>query len=128
MSRGRLAFVAFLLFCAVAGVWSMGRSYRERRAVEDARTVLAQLGSVQDSYRRLHGEYTDDLSALADMTDDWGAFMNSLNVLLDLKAGFVMETTRTGYRISAHARDRAGTVVVYEGPPRKTITEAAKKR
>ena len=128
MSRGRLALAAFLLLSAVIGVWSMGRAYRERRCVEDARAVLAQLGSMQDSYRRVHGEYTDDLSALADMTDDWGAFMNSLDVLLDLKAGFVMEPTRTGYRISAHARDRARSVVLYEGPPRKSLAEAAKKR
>jgi hypothetical protein len=119
---------AFAILCAVLGIWSVARVYAERRSVEDARAALVQLGAMEQSYRRLHGEYTDDVSALADMTDDWHAFMNSLNVMLDLKAGFVIETTRAGYRITAHARDRASTVVVYEGPPRKTITEAAKRR
>lgn len=126
MKKGRLAAAVFALGCFMFVTFTLGRAYRERRAVEDAREVLEQLGRMQVAHKRLAGVYTEDLGALADLTDDWGSFMRALDEILDLKAGFQMTPTRAGYKITARARDSARTVVTLEGPPPKSITQASK--
>jgi hypothetical protein len=128
VNRTRLKSAALVFVAVCAVVWSFGRAYRERRAVEDAQQVLANLGRMQEAHRRLEGAYTQDLSALADMTDDWSAFMESLNTFLDLRAGFEISVSGPGYRITAHARDRKKSVVVLEGPPKTSMAQAAKRR
>lgn len=125
MSRIQLKRAALALVIALAALWSVGRLYRELRAVEDAREALAMLGRMQEAHRRVEGEYTDDVSALADMTEDWTAFMESLNKILDLRAGFEMTVSGRSYRITAHARNRRSTVVTYEGPPKVAMTAVA---
>jgi hypothetical protein len=128
VNRRRLAAVSAVLLGAFAILFAAGRAYRERQAVQDAREALETLGRMEQSYRRVRGEYADDVSALADMTDDWGAFMGALDAVLDLRAGFEIALVPGGYRITARARDRRRTVVVHEGPPRKGIVEASKAR
>ena len=106
----------------------MGRLYREMRAVEDAREALANLGRMEEAHRRLQGVYTEDVSALADMSDNWSGFMESLNKILDLRAGFNIVVSGRSYRITAHARDRRSSVVVFEGPPRVAMADTGKKK
>lgn len=127
MSRSRLKIAAFVLAAVFAAFWSMGRVYREMRAVEDAREVLAVLGRMQESHRRVQGAYTEDVSALADMSENWSGFMASLDKVLDLRAGFEIAVSGRSYRITAHARDRRRSVVVFEGPPKVAMAVAGKK-
>lgn len=96
----------------------LGRAYTQRRLVEDARAALKGLGALEEVHKRLYGEYTQDPSRLADLTDDWRGFMASLDALLDFRAGFAIRVEKNAYRIEAHARDRRRTVVVWEGPPK----------
>jgi hypothetical protein len=128
LNRSRLKLAAFVLVAALVGLWSLGRVYREARAVDDAREALAELGRMEEAHRRLQGVYTEDLSALADMSDDWSRFMESLNKILDLRAGFEISVSDRAYRITARARDRRSTVVVFEGPPRVAMADAGKKK
>jgi len=125
VNRTRLKIGVFVLAAACAATCSLGRAYRDRRAVEDARQVLADLGRMEEAHRRLEGAYTDDLSGLADMTADWHGFMTSLNVILDLPAGFEIAVTDRSYRVTAHARDGKRSVVVLEGPPKTPLSSAA---
>lgn len=98
---------------AATGVWTVRD---QRRRVAEARQAVGRLAQMQASYHRLHGEYTDNVSNLADMSSDWFAFMDSLAVVLDLRAGFMMEVGERGFRITANARDLRRTPVVVEGP------------
>ncbi|MDD5302359.1 MAG: hypothetical protein PHS14_04545 [Elusimicrobia bacterium] len=125
MSRARLKIAAAALAVALVALWSFGRLYRELKAVEDAHEVLAALGRMQEAHRRVQGVYTEDVSALADMSDDWGGFMKSLNKVLDLRAGFEISVSGPSYRITAHARDRRSSVVVFEGPPKIGMAAAS---
>lgn len=127
MSRSRLKIAAFVLAAVFAAFWSMGRVYREMRAVEDAREVLSVLGRMQESHRRVQGAYTEDVSALADMSENWSGFMASLDKVLDLRAGFEIVVSGRSYRITAHARDRRSSVVVFEGPPKVAMADTGKK-
>ncbi len=102
-------------------VISLGRVYTRHRQVADALESLRGIGALQDVHKRLYGEYTEDLSRLADLTDDWRGFMASLDALLDFRAGFEMRVTKDGYRIEAHARDRRRTPVVWEGPAKRPL-------
>jgi len=125
VSRSTLKLAALTLALVVAGFWSFGRVYRELKAVEDAREVLAVVGRMQEAHLRVQGVYTEDVSALADMTDDWTRFMESLDKVLDLRAGFEISVSGRSYRITAHARDRKGSVVVLEGPPKIGMAAAS---
>ena len=125
MNRTRLKIAAAALAVAVFALWSFGRMYSEIRAVEDAREVLVVLGRMQEAHRRMQGVYTEDVSALADMSQDWRRFMESLNKVLDLRAGFEMSVAGPSYRITAHARDRRSSVVVFEGPPKVGMAAAS---
>lgn len=121
----RLKAGAAVLALAAFGLWSLGRVYRELKAVEDARAALSELARMQEAHRRVEGAYTEDLSALADMTNDWSRFMEALDKVLDLRAGFQMTVSGPAYRIAAHARDRKGSVVVLEGPPKMGMAAAS---
>lgn len=125
MNRTRLKIAAAALAVAFIALWSFGRLYRELKAVDDAREVLASLGRMQEAHRRAQGVYAEDVSALADMSDDWTGFMESLNKVLDLRAGFEMSVAGPSYRITAHARDRRSSVVVFEGPPKVGMAAAS---
>lgn len=125
MNRARLKIAALILAVISAAFWSFGRMYREIRAVEDAREVLVVLGRMQEAHRRVQGLYTEDLSALADMSQDWTRFMESLNKVLDLRAGFEIVVSGRSYRITAHARDRRSSLVVFEGPPKVGMAAAS---
>lgn len=125
MTLPALKPAAFVLVLLVAGFWSSGRVYRELKAVDDAREVLAGLGRMQEAHRRAQGVYTEDVSALADMSDDWSGFMASLDKVLDLSAGFEIAVSGPAYRIKARARDRKRTVVILEGPPRVGMAAAS---
>ncbi|OGS39420.1 MAG: hypothetical protein A2506_00180 [Elusimicrobia bacterium RIFOXYD12_FULL_66_9] len=125
MNRSRLKVAAFVLFAFLASLWYLGRVYREIRAVEDAREALAVLGRMQEAHLRMQGAYTEDVSALADMGDDWSGFMESLNKVLDLRTGFEMSVSGRSYRIMAHARDKRSSVVVLEGPPKVPMAATA---
>lgn len=114
MNRFRRKAAIFVIAAVLAVLWLFGYVYRERRAVEDAREVLLALGRMEESHRRVEGVYTEDVSALADMSDDWKGFMESLNKILDLRAGFEIAVSGRNYRITAHARDRRRSVVVFE--------------
>ena len=128
MNRSRLKIAAFVLAAVFAALWSFGRLYSNLRAMADAREALANLGRMEEAHRRLQGVYTEDVSALADMSDDWRAFMESLNTILDLRAGFEIVVSGRSYRITAHARDRRGSVVVFEGPPKVAMADTGKKK
>jgi hypothetical protein len=128
LNRSRLKIAALVLAAVFMAFWSMGRLYREMRAVEDARDALANLGRMEEAHRRLQGVYTEDVSALADMSDNWSGFMESLNKILDLRAGFNIVVSGRSYRITAHARDRRSSVVVFEGPPRVAMADTGKKK
>lgn len=125
MSRSTLKAAAAALVLAAAGFWSFGRVYRELKAVDDAREVLAVLGRMEEAHFRVRGVYAEDVSALADMTDDWHGFMNSLDKVLDLRAGFEISVSGRSYRVVARARDRKGTVVVLQGPPKVGMAAAS---
>ncbi len=108
-----------------ATVFSIGRAYDQRRLVEDARVALHGLGDLEDVHKRLYGEYTEDLSRLADLSNDWHGFMAALDALVDFRAGFSIRAGKNGYRIEGHARDRRGTVVVWEGPVKPVLGAGA---
>lgn len=128
MNRPRLKIAALVLVIIVIALWSTGRLYREMRAVEDAHAALADLGRMEEAHRRLQGVYTEDVSALADMSDNWSGFMEALTKILDLRAGFDIAVSGRSYRITAHARDRRSSVVVFEGPPKVAMADTGKKK
>ena len=128
MNRSRLKIAAFVLAAVFAALWSFGRLYSNLRAMADAREALANLGRMEEAHLRVQGVYTEDVSALADMSDDWRAFMESLNTILDLRAGFEIVVSGRSYRITAHARDRRGSTVVFDGPPKVAMADTGKKK
>lgn len=96
-----------------------GLGYQSRARVVEADLALQQLGRMQAAHRRLYGEYTGNLSRLADLSGDWFAFVDGLDKVLDLRAEFAMQGDARGYRIEARARDWRRTRVLLVGPPPK---------
>ena len=120
ISRGK---ALGLLACLAAIIWMAGAmrvdARRQKKKVEDAAATIKDLGAIQESYQRIHGKYTANVFHLANMTKDWKAFMEALDVILDLRT-MRMWTDRAHYRIEARARDRARSLIVLEGPMTKT--------
>jgi Tfp pilus assembly protein PilE len=108
---------AAVVLVLAAAAWTVND---ERRKVAEAREAVERLADMQESYYRINGEYTDNLSRLADMTSGWFRFVDGLAVVIDFRAGFAMTADARGYRIAARARDFRRTEVVLEGPrPRR---------
>ena len=84
------------------------------------------LARIQEAYRVEHGVYASTLGDLAEQTNDEYGFVSSLDKVLDLSAGLVVDGTATDYRLNARARDRRGTAVVLEGPLRSGLGEAGR--
>ena len=112
-----------LLVCLGIVAWTVvlvRADRRQKKMVENAVATVKDLGSMQESFHRIHGRYTGNVFLLAQMTSDWKTFMDALDVMLDLRGGFRMEADGTHYRIEARARDRKRSLVVYVGgtPPK----------
>ena len=112
---------AFGLFACLAialmTFWAVrADARRQKRKIADAAAALKNLGAMEEYYRNVHGRYTPSVFPLANMTKDWKGFLDAMDVMLDLRAGFVMQADRTHYRIEARARDRKRTWVIQESP------------
>lgn len=103
-----------------------GRIYDDSRRVFEARRSLAALALIQEAYRSEHGAYASDLGALAEQTRDAFGLVSSLDKILDLKAGIVVKGDAQDYHFEARARNRARTVVVLDGPPRRRMADAGR--
>jgi hypothetical protein len=114
--------------CAIVAVCLIeaGRLYDDSHRLSEARRALASLASIQEAYRADHGIYASDLGALAEETRDALGFVSTLDQILDLDAGLVVRGDAAGYHLEARARNRAGTVVVLDGPPRLSIAAAGR--
>ena len=118
-----LALGLLLLAAGLAG-WTAIRARadgrRQKKMLEDAVATVKDLGSMQESFHRVHGTYTGNVFLLARMTSNWKSLIDALDVMLDMRAGFRMEADVAHYRIEARARDRKRSLVVYEGgvPPK----------
>ena len=94
--------------------------------MSEARHALAALARIQEAYRADHGVYASDLGVLAEETKDAFGLVSSLDKLLDLEAGIVVRGGALNYHFEARARNRAGTIVVLDGPPRQSLSEAGR--
>jgi hypothetical protein len=119
-ARKRRIAAAVAGLCLVSATWMLQRAdaRAQRRRVLAAAIFLRDLGSMEESYHRLHGRYTPRLTDLANMTRDWVGFMKAADVVLDTKRLFQISADRGRYRIVACARDRRRTILVREWPPR----------
>jgi hypothetical protein len=84
--------------------------------VAHAKLALESLASMQESHKKLNGNYAEDIAQLAGMAEDPTAFMKILGDALDLKYGLEMQAGPNGYRIAVHARDQKSTQVEISGP------------
>jgi uncharacterized RDD family membrane protein YckC len=96
--------------------------YRPRpqdlKAIEDAKKGLAIMAEIEEAYRKDHnGQYTDQLSDLAQASGDPNKFRLALNELFNAKAGFKLQAGNRGYRIEGAANDLWRTRLICDGPP-----------
>jgi hypothetical protein len=115
ISRRIAALVLMGGLSALLVAMRVSRLRDDRLRVLEARQTLGELARMQEAHRRMYGRYTDDLGRLADMTSGWYKFMASLDVVLDLRAGFKMSADADSYLIEAHARDTGRTPVALSG-------------
>lgn len=115
------AAVAASIFIALSWVWFYvaGPKFYELQKISNAQGILDSLASMQEDHKKTHGKYTDDLTDLANMTDNGFGFMDHCNEVLDIKAGFEMKVDDSSYRIIARARDKRSTRIEIFGPQRR---------
>lgn len=84
-------------------------------AVARAREGMEVLALVQAAHKQKHGSYTNDLSAMAELSGDPAQFDAALNELFD-RSTLRIEAGNIGYRMAARAKDRKRTLVTRKGP------------
>jgi uncharacterized RDD family membrane protein YckC len=107
------AATALAVFAAIlaGNVWLLRRpTPHDLEAAAKARQGLRVLASIEESYKRQHGEYTDSLAEIARASGDVRAFKEAMVRIFD-EDGFVLDADRGSYSIRARARDRFRTRV-----------------
>lgn len=95
-------------------VWG-GSSWREKLKVTQAREFLVQFSYLEEAHKNLYGAYTTDFLRLVLLSGDPVQFQRDMNKVLSNK-GFRIGVKDDKYKIIAHAKDKAKTLVVYEKP------------
>lgn len=119
-SNGALAFLLAALACV--GLWSLQYWINEIRprpkdvfAVLAADNGLMVIAQIEEEYKRKNGTYTNSLDDLAQASGDPVLFRSAL---LDVfrPRPFRIEAGNVGWRVTAAAKDRRGTLVTRRGP------------
>ncbi|MFA6091705.1 MAG: RDD family protein [Elusimicrobiota bacterium] len=122
-SPGRCVFNALCAFAVFAGIivgqywlYVLRPTPEDSQAVAGARTGLTILAAIEESYRKDHGSYTEDLAKLAQASGDVGQFKEGMQKLFD-PDGFKIAADKGRYELRGRALDRRRTEVVLSGPP-----------
>ena len=119
-SNGALAFL--LAAGSAIGLWVLQywvNLVRPRPndvyAVLKADNGLWVIAEIEEAYKSRHGTYTDSLDDLAQASGDPALFRSAL---LDVfrPAPFRIQAGSAGWRVTAAAKDRRGTIVTRRGP------------
>lgn len=81
--------------------------------IRHARLQLRNIAKLENAHKQLYGYYTNDLLRLALLSGDPVQFQRDTRKILESK-GFKIGVTEDSYKISAIAKDKKHTQVVYE--------------
>ncbi len=109
------ALGAFALFGANVFMTYLKPTPDDLLAVGRAHEGLDVLARIQEAHKAAHGSYTNDLSALAEVSGDAAQFDAALTQLFD-RSSLRIEAGNIGYRMAARAKDRRRTLVTLKGP------------
>jgi hypothetical protein len=79
-------------------------------AIDRARRGLRILAQLEEQYKASHGQYTNQLSDLAEASGDVGEFVRSMGEIFE-PSQFKIKAGRNRFILSARAKDRRRTVV-----------------
>lgn len=80
--------------------------------IHEARQQMYRLALLEEMHKSLYGNYTNDLLRLSLLSGDPVQFQRDLQKNVEMK-GFKIGITKTGYKISAIAKDKKKTRVAY---------------
>lgn len=107
------------LLTAFAGVWGWQNIWAPRyeriMTVAYARSGLNEFSTLQESYKRVHGRYADNMFALAQVSVDPTGFLRDTAALYD-RGRVAITVDRGHYVIAARANDVDKTLVAISGP------------
>jgi len=110
---------AAILMIAFAGAWGWqniwGPRYHRIMTVAYARHGLDEFARLQESYKRAHGRYAENMFALSTESVDPQGFLRGA-VGLYVNGHVAITAGRDGYSIAARANDVDRTMVAISGP------------
>lgn len=92
-------------------VFVLSTPYYRLQTVAHARSGLETVAKLEKDYYQRHGEYTDNLFALANHSGAPDAFIASLGMIFDTSKGLELKTDGRRLHIRAYARDDRRTPV-----------------
>lgn len=90
-----------------------GNNWRDKVKVAQAEEFLTKFSALEEAHRTLYGAYTTDYLRLVLLSGDPVQFQRDMNKVLSNK-GFRIGVKDNKYKIIAHAKDEAKTLVMYE--------------
>jgi hypothetical protein len=107
------------LLTAFAGVWGWQNiwapRYQRIMTVAYAQSGLDEYAALQDSYKRVHGRYAENMFALAQVSVDPTGFLRDTAALYD-QGRVAIRADRDHYSVVARANDVDKTLVAISGP------------
>ncbi|MFI5347099.1 MAG: RDD family protein [Elusimicrobiota bacterium] len=107
------------LLTAFAGVWGWQNIWAPRyeriMTVAGARGGLDEFAALQESYKRVHGRYAENMFALAQVSVDPTGFLRDTAALYD-QGRVAIRADRDHYAVVARANDVEKTLVAISGP------------
>ncbi len=114
-----LRFAAGSLIVGIAGFWGWQNVWAPRydriMTVAYARAGLKEYAVLQKTYRREHGQYAENMFALATVSIDPREFLRNTAALYD-QGRVAMTVDRDHYSVVARANDVDKTLVAISGP------------
>lgn len=118
--RALLRAGAFACMAILGGLWYWNNvvtpRYNSITDVAYAQVGLNEIKELQGIYHFSHGQYADNLWALAEETGTPNLFMQDMAALFDPDYGIQISTTATGYAVLARANDDDKTLIAFNGP------------
>jgi uncharacterized RDD family membrane protein YckC len=109
-----LGVILLLLFAGTIYFHSFGGgALVDRWYIRHARMQLSQIARLEEAHKDLYGYYTNDLLRLALLSGDPVQFQRDTRKILEPK-GFKIGVSENSYKISAVAKDKKHTRVVFE--------------
>lgn len=113
--------LAALMFCGLYASMFWVNVYRptpkDLAAVADAEKGLMIMAQIQESWKKEHGSYAEEIEQLSQASGDPDKFAFAMRDLFDHTQGFRIEAGNRGYRIEGSAKDRFRSKLLLEGPP-----------